>query len=207
MPGISGLGVLQWMRERKMETPVIMVTAAGSEDIAVESMKLGAYDYVRKEQLDIDHIGILMNGVIERHLFREEKTHREQMEREREKSLLAVETFHTTLASVAQMVNNSVTLMLLKVRRYEKELQPYVTAEGQGRLPQVFADVRQEYGAISNAIMSMLGMAEYLHQMFGEPSGVEEPSRVTSDSLMSTRQPGVRDAHVSEEDMTERVKP
>lgn len=86
MPGISGLNVLQWMHEQKIDTPVVMMTAAGSESVAVEAMKLGAYDYVRKEQIDIDHIGILIDGVVERHLFRKEKEHREAIEREREKS-------------------------------------------------------------------------------------------------------------------------
>src|SRR3989339_594610 len=49
MPGLTGLNVLQWMHEEKIDTPVIMMTAAGSESVAVEAMKLGAYDYVRKE--------------------------------------------------------------------------------------------------------------------------------------------------------------
>src|SRR5512141_2033809 len=61
MPGISGLNVLQWMHEQKIDTPVVMMTAAGSEGIAVEAMKLGAYDYVRKEQVEIEHIGILID--------------------------------------------------------------------------------------------------------------------------------------------------
>ncbi|MBM4162614.1 MAG: response regulator, partial [Ignavibacteria bacterium] len=46
MGGISGLNVLQWMHEQKIDTPVVMMTAAGSESVAVEAMKLGAYDYV-----------------------------------------------------------------------------------------------------------------------------------------------------------------
>src|SRR3989337_2145300 len=63
MVGMSGLNVLQWMHEQKIETPVVMMTAAGSEMVAVEAMKLGAYDYVRKEHVEIDHIEILIAGV------------------------------------------------------------------------------------------------------------------------------------------------
>lgn len=33
MPEMSGLNVLQWMHEQKNETPVVMLTAAGSENV------------------------------------------------------------------------------------------------------------------------------------------------------------------------------
>jgi DNA-binding NtrC family response regulator len=74
MPGISGLNVLQWMLEQKMETPVIMLTAVGSENIAVEAMKLGAYDYFAKDTIDIFHLPIAINSAYERYLFKKEKT-------------------------------------------------------------------------------------------------------------------------------------
>src|SRR5512140_423859 len=70
MPDMNGLNVLQWMLEQKNLTPVIMLTAAGSEHIAVEALKLGAYDYVRKELIDINHLDILIRGTHERHMYR-----------------------------------------------------------------------------------------------------------------------------------------
>ena len=48
MPGMSGMEVLKSIKERSPETLVIMVTAFGSVDIAVEAMKAGAYDYITK---------------------------------------------------------------------------------------------------------------------------------------------------------------
>ena len=45
MPEMNGLNVLQWMLEQKNQTPVVMLTGAGSEEVAVEALKLGAYDY------------------------------------------------------------------------------------------------------------------------------------------------------------------
>ncbi|HCA81262.1 MAG TPA: hypothetical protein DEP53_16150 [Bacteroidetes bacterium] len=166
MPGISGLNVLQWMHEQKLDTPVVMMTAAGSESIAVEAMKLGAYDYVRKEQVEVDHIGILIDGVYERYLFRKEKDRREAIEREREKSLIAIETFHSTLASIAQIVNNSLSMVSLNIQEHESKVRPFVTDEGQQRLGQVFADLRQEYSVIASAVKSMLDMANVLHGNF-----------------------------------------
>jgi len=48
MPGMDGLQVLKAVKERSHETPVIMITAFGTVDIAVETMKAGAYDYITK---------------------------------------------------------------------------------------------------------------------------------------------------------------
>jgi nitrogen regulation protein NR(I) len=48
MPGIDGLEVLRGISEQKLNTQVIMVTAFGSVQTAVEAMKMGAFDYVTK---------------------------------------------------------------------------------------------------------------------------------------------------------------
>ncbi|KAB0665096.1 sigma-54-dependent Fis family transcriptional regulator [Oryzomonas japonica] len=48
MPGMDGLQVLKAVKERSPETLVMIITAFGTVDIAVEAMKLGAYDYITK---------------------------------------------------------------------------------------------------------------------------------------------------------------
>lgn len=48
MPGMDGMQVLMAIKERSPEAPVIMITAFGTVDIAVEAMKAGAYDYITK---------------------------------------------------------------------------------------------------------------------------------------------------------------
>ncbi len=46
MPRLDGLGLLRGMRERGLETPVVVLTAHGTVESAVEAMKLGAVDYI-----------------------------------------------------------------------------------------------------------------------------------------------------------------
>ncbi len=191
MPGISGLNVLQWMHEQKLDTPVVMMTAAGSEGIAVEAMKLGAYDYVRKEQVEVDHIGILIDGVFERYLFRKEKERREAIEREREKSLIAIETFHSTLASIAQIVNNSLSMVSLNIQEHESKVRPFVTDEGQQRLSHVFADLKQEYSVIASAVKSMLDMANVLHGNFTDANYTQRLNDMLNGNLKTAQQQGV----------------
>jgi len=48
MPGLDGLETLRRLRERAPATRVIMVTAFASIELAVEAMKLGATDFIRK---------------------------------------------------------------------------------------------------------------------------------------------------------------
>jgi len=48
LPDGDGLDCLRKIRQRHPDVPVIIITGAGSEEIAVEAMKLGATDYVVK---------------------------------------------------------------------------------------------------------------------------------------------------------------
>lgn len=48
MPEMHGLEVLQEMRKEDPNTPVIVITAYGSVDNAVEALKMGAYDFITK---------------------------------------------------------------------------------------------------------------------------------------------------------------
>ncbi len=55
MPKIDGMEVLKRIKTLRPKIPVIMITAHGSTDAAVEAMKLGAVDYVSKP-FDIDDL-------------------------------------------------------------------------------------------------------------------------------------------------------
>ncbi len=48
MPGISGVDVLRKVREAGIDTSFLLMTAFASVDTAIESMKLGAFDYLVK---------------------------------------------------------------------------------------------------------------------------------------------------------------
>ncbi|RJP25668.1 MAG: sigma-54-dependent Fis family transcriptional regulator [Candidatus Abyssobacteria bacterium SURF_5] len=48
MPGLDGIDLLKEIKRRDLEKLVIVVTAFGTIDNAIEAMKLGAYDYITK---------------------------------------------------------------------------------------------------------------------------------------------------------------
>jgi DNA-binding NtrC family response regulator len=61
---MSGMDVLRWVKEHAPDTAVIMITAFGSEKIAVEAMKLGAADYLPKP-FDNDELELVVDRVLE----------------------------------------------------------------------------------------------------------------------------------------------
>jgi DNA-binding NtrC family response regulator len=48
MPNMSGLDVLARIRERGSQVPTIVISGAGTVDVAVQAIKLGAFDFVQK---------------------------------------------------------------------------------------------------------------------------------------------------------------
>jgi diguanylate cyclase (GGDEF)-like protein len=51
LPDHNGLGILKEFRLYDSETPVIMLTGKGSENVAVEALKCGAQDYITKHDI------------------------------------------------------------------------------------------------------------------------------------------------------------
>jgi DNA-binding NtrC family response regulator len=71
MPEMDGVQLLQAIRERDESLPVIMMTAHGSERIAVRAMKSGAYEYVTKP-FDIDEMSLVIDRALEARTLRVE---------------------------------------------------------------------------------------------------------------------------------------
>ena len=65
MPGLSGLDLLARIRSANSDTPVILITAFGTVNDAVEAMKLGAADYILKP-LNADELKVNVHRALER---------------------------------------------------------------------------------------------------------------------------------------------
>jgi len=71
LPGMSGLDLLKRIRAFDPVIPVIMLTAYGSIAGAVEAVKLGAFDYVKKP-VDLEELKLLADRARETRLLKEE---------------------------------------------------------------------------------------------------------------------------------------
>jgi len=80
--GADGMDVLRAAKEIRPECAVVMITAHGSEAIAVEAMKSGAEDYVPKP-FDNDEIRLVVKRALDRtRLERENRLLREQIQKQ-----------------------------------------------------------------------------------------------------------------------------
>jgi DNA-binding NtrC family response regulator len=106
MPVKNGLDVLKEMRQRRFDTTVIMITAYGTVDRAVQAMKEGAFDFITKP-FELDHIAVVVEKALEREKLKRGLEHfvQEASERyrliggESPKMRLAVDTAKKAAAS------------------------------------------------------------------------------------------------------------
>jgi two-component system NtrC family response regulator len=80
LPGPDGIAVLRQVKEVDADCPVIVMTAFGTIEHAVEAMKLGAYDFIQKP-IDVDHLLLLLRRCREhRELLHENLLLKEQFQ-------------------------------------------------------------------------------------------------------------------------------
>ena len=124
MPKMNGLELLDKIKSVKPETTVILITAFGSVDSAVEAMKNGAYDYITKP-FKMDELLLVLERVKELHIIKKENVQlRSQFE-----SKYSIDTFigddKTTqkmLELVRTVENRSTTILITGETGTGKEL-------------------------------------------------------------------------------------
>ncbi len=71
MPGIGGIEFLRRLKNTWPDTEVLVMTAYGSIDTAVEAMRSGAYDYLAKP-IDRERFSVVVEKALERHALASE---------------------------------------------------------------------------------------------------------------------------------------
>jgi len=73
MPGVDGLQILREAKGRYPDCVVIIITGYASLDTAIQAIRGGAYDYIRKP-FKLDELGVVVNNACERiNLVRENR--------------------------------------------------------------------------------------------------------------------------------------
>ncbi len=83
MPGIGGLEVLRQVRDQALDVAVIMMTAFGSEQVAIEALRQGADDYLRKPFEPGEFRAVLGRTVTRLQLSRQNAALRQQLDQKR----------------------------------------------------------------------------------------------------------------------------
>jgi len=72
MPGMDGMEVLRQVREIRPDIRIIMISAYGTIELAVEAMKLGAVDFIQKP-FSPEEVRALVSRVLDREKLDEQK--------------------------------------------------------------------------------------------------------------------------------------
>jgi two-component system NtrC family response regulator len=114
MPGISGVELLERIRSGYPEIPVIIVTAFGTIQSAVEAMRAGAYDYLTKP-IDYDELGLVVSRALEHYrLIEEVHTLRASLDRKYgfENIIGHSEALLTVLDTAARAARSNSTILI-----------------------------------------------------------------------------------------------
>jgi DNA-binding NtrC family response regulator len=71
MPGVDGFGVLQAMKERSLDVPVVVYTGTGNYDRCIQAVRLGAAGFIDKVE-PMERVVHEIEGVLERRRLRAE---------------------------------------------------------------------------------------------------------------------------------------
>ncbi len=124
MPVMGGLDLLREITAKKIPGTVIMMSAFGTVETAVEAMKLGAYDYISKPFMS-DEILLTLRKASEREKL---MTENEYLRREIEKTLRAEDLLYTSkemeevVLTVGKVKDYDATVLVTGERGTGKEL-------------------------------------------------------------------------------------
>lgn len=181
MPGIGGMEFLRQLHANWPSTEVVVMTAYGSIETAVEAMRSGAYDYLTKP-IDRERFSIVVEKALERHhLTTENKQLRSRLEtRTRFDQLIGKSEAMQRVYNLVEMVAASdVTVLLTGESGTGKELVaraihhksprangPFITLNC-GALPENLFESElfgYEKGAFTGALGTKPGRFELAHE-------------------------------------------
>jgi DNA-binding NtrC family response regulator len=114
MPGIGGIELLKQIRAHSRDTLLVLMTAFGTVENAVEAMKEGAYDYLSKP-LDMKRLRALVQKALEfQAIVAENSELRMRLQKQSEPNLLVgdSEGMRAVGRLIAEVANSDVTVLL-----------------------------------------------------------------------------------------------
>ena len=98
LPGMSGLDMFRELMDRKVEIPTVILTGTGSEQIAVDALKAGVYDYILKDpdQRYLNLLPIVLKETVR-------KNHDRLARKQAEEALRVSEELHKEAQRVAHI--------------------------------------------------------------------------------------------------------
>ncbi|MHB9029467.1 MAG: sigma-54-dependent transcriptional regulator [Candidatus Latescibacterota bacterium] len=180
MPGMDGLSFLKELKQHNPEQPVLVMTAFGTVETAVEAMKLGAFDFLQKP-FSTEELLIKLDRLRKYiHLENENESLRQQLRTGREETRFVGESepIRTILAHIHAVSGSDSTVLIEGESGTGKELVARLIHETSFRasapfipvscavLPRELAEAElfgHETGAFTGAVRRRIGRFELAH--------------------------------------------
>jgi DNA-binding NtrC family response regulator len=178
MPGLSGLEVLKEIRKQEDDPPVIMITAYGTVERAVQAMKDGAYDFITRP-FEPDHIALVVQKALERQRLKREVQVLSEEVGQRYRLIIGASPTMSQVAELARKAAfSNATVMLLGESGTGKEIfarnihnwserkdKPFVTINCVGLSKELLESelFGHEQGAFTGAHQRKRGKLELAH--------------------------------------------
>ncbi len=112
MPGMSGMDLLAALKQQAPDLPVLVITAYGSVDVAVEAMKRGAYDFIGKP-FNREHLLMSVERALEHRALDEEVHELRRKARGVERELVVESEAMSRVLDIADRVAKSDASVLI----------------------------------------------------------------------------------------------
>jgi two-component system, NtrC family, response regulator AtoC len=122
MPRMSGMDLLRKVAKNAPETEVVVLTAHGTVQSAVEAMKLGAIDYLAKPLSGPDELRVIAAKALERRALRDEDQRKEVRKEERGGMIAADPAMVAVAEQIAKVAATDATVLLLGESGVGKEV-------------------------------------------------------------------------------------
>src|SRR5512140_2053307 len=142
MPQTSGMDLLRAAKTIAPETEVVLMTAYGTVETAVEAMKEGAYDFVTKPLKRAHVVRIVRNALEKQSLLVENRSLKAQLAEKRRRQIIGTSlAWRRTMDIVMQAAPSEATVLLLGESGTGKELLARAVHENSARAKGAFVAV------------------------------------------------------------------
>jgi signal transduction histidine kinase len=196
MPGLSSTDVLLVLLERGIEVPLIIVSDHIAEEIAIESVRAGAHDFVMKDNLS--RLGITITNALQGAEARRDA--REYQQRLRELSVHLEEVRESERVDIAREIHDELGGMLTAIKMdvrwlHKKSIEQQFEAEEKfsllgEHLDSAINSVRRIITDLRPSVLDDLGLAAALEWQL-----TEFEKRYTIKSRFDNRAP---DLHIED---------
>ncbi len=123
MPGLSGMDLLKAIKTISPETEVVMMTAYGTVETAVEAMRAGAYDFVEKPLKRMQITKTVAKAIEKASLIAENKTLKQEISQLKKREIIGTSpALRQVLEIASQAAPSSATVLVLGESGTGKEL-------------------------------------------------------------------------------------